>query len=118
MTRVMQIPDIAGRRYPAALADSFTPKAALFPFFKPDLMVAVADPHRPGHELSYYPGEITLRMADVVVINKVDSVDYAGIETVRRNVAAANLRATVIEAASTLEMDDPDLMRGKRVLAA
>jgi predicted GTPase len=88
-----------------------------FPFFQPDLLVTVADPHRPGHELSYYPGEITLRMADVVIINKVDSADPAGIATVRRNVAAANPRATVIEAASTLAMDDPDLVRGKRVLA-
>jgi predicted GTPase len=88
-----------------------------FPFFQPDLLVTVADPHRPGHELSYYPGEITLRMADVVIINKVDSADSAGIETVRRNVAYANPRATVIEAASTLAMDDPDLVRGKRVLA-
>ena len=88
-----------------------------FPFFKPDLLVTVADPHRPGHELAYYPGEITLRMADVVIINKVDSADYAGIETVRRNVALANPRAVVVEAASTLEMEDPNLVRGKRVLA-
>ena len=88
-----------------------------FPFFKPDLMVTVVDPHRPGHELSYYPGEITLRMADVVVINKIDSADYAGIETVRRNVAYANPRAVVVEAASTLDMEDPELVRGKRVLA-
>jgi predicted GTPase len=88
-----------------------------FPFYKPDLMVTVVDPHRPGHELAYYPGEITLRLADVVVINKVDSADYAGIEIVRRNVAFANPRAIVIEAASTLDMDDPTLVHGKRVLA-
>jgi predicted GTPase len=88
-----------------------------FPFFQPDLLVTVADPHRPGHELSYYPGEITLRMADVVIINKVDSADPAGIEAVRRNVACANPRATVIEAASVLALGDPDLVRGKRVLA-
>jgi predicted GTPase len=88
-----------------------------FPFYKPDLMVTVVDPHRPGHELSYYPGEITLRMADVVVINKIDSADYAGIEAVRRNAAFANPAAVVVEAASTLDMDDPALVRGKRVLA-
>jgi len=88
-----------------------------FPFFKPDLLVTVVDPHRPGHELSYYPGEITLRMADVVIINKIDSADPTGIETVRRNVAHANPRATVIEAASALTVDDPDLVHGRRVLA-
>jgi predicted GTPase len=88
-----------------------------FPFFRPDLLVTVADPHRPGHELSYYPGEITLRMADVVVINKVDSADLPGIEAVRRNVAYVNPRAAVIEAASALTIEDPALIRGKRVLA-
>ena len=88
-----------------------------FPFYKPDLLVTVVDPHRPGHELAYYPGEITLRMADVVVINKIDSADLAGIEAVRRNIRFANPGAIVIEAASTLDMDDPTLVRGKRVLA-
>lgn len=87
-----------------------------FPFYKPDLHVTVADPHRPGHELTYYPGEITLRIADVVVINKIDSADYAGIETVRHNIAAVNPDAIVIDAASTLEMDDPSVVKGKRVL--
>jgi predicted GTPase len=87
-----------------------------FAFYKPDLMITVVDPHRPGHELSYYPGEVTLRTADVVVINKIDSADYAGIETVRKNVAAVNPNATVIDAASTLEMEDPSLVKGKRVL--
>ena len=87
-----------------------------FSFYKPDLHVTVADPHRPGHELSYYPGEITLRMADVVVINKMDSADFAGIDTVRKNIAAVNPDAIVVDAASTLDMDDPSLVKGKQVL--
>lgn len=88
-----------------------------FSFFRPDLQVTVVDPHRPGHELSYYPGEVTLRMADVVVINKIDSADFAGIQTVRKNIAAVNPGATVIDAASALDMDDPSIVKGKRVLA-
>ncbi len=87
-----------------------------FPFFKPDLMVTVVDPLRPGHELAYYPGQATLRLADVVVINKIDSADYAGIETVRKNIASVNPHAIVVDAASTLEVDDPNLIKGKRVL--
>ncbi|GAG24627.1 unnamed protein product, partial [marine sediment metagenome] len=71
-----------------------------FSFYEPDLDVTVVDPHRAGHELRYYPGEVTLRVADVVVINKIDSADYAGIETVRRNIAAVNPDAVVIDAAS------------------
>ena len=87
-----------------------------FPFFKPDLMVAVADPHRPGHELSYYPGEITLRLADVVVINKIDSADFENIQTVRKNIEKVNPRAVVVDAASTIIVDRPEVIRGKRVL--
>jgi predicted GTPase len=87
-----------------------------FPFYKPDLHVTVVDPHRPGHELTYYPGEITLRLADVVVINKMDSADYAGIEAVRGNIAAVNPDAVVIDAASTLDMDEPSVVKGKQVL--
>ncbi|MGD2040461.1 MAG: cyclic 2,3-diphosphoglycerate synthase [Anaerolineae bacterium] len=87
-----------------------------FPFYKPDLHVTVADPHRPGHELAYYPGEITLRMADVVVINKMDSADFAGIDTVRKNIAAVNPDAIVVDAASTLDMEDPSVVKGKQVL--
>jgi len=78
-----------------------------FPFVKPDLMVTVVDPHRPGHELTYYPGEITLRRADVVVINKIDSADFANIQTVRKNVAFAAPNAIVIDAASTLSVANP-----------
>lgn len=88
-----------------------------FPFYQPDLQITVVDPHRPGHELMYYPGEISLRLADVAVINKIDSADAAGIQTVRRNIAAINPGATVIDAASTLDVDDPSVIKGKRVLA-
>jgi len=87
-----------------------------FPFFKPDLMVTVVDPHRPGHELSYYPGEVTLRLADVVVINKIDSADFANIQTVRQNIDAVNPKAIVVDAASTLSVTKPELIKGKRVL--
>ena len=88
-----------------------------FSFYKPDLTITVVDPLRPGHELTYYPGEVTLRLADVVVINKIDSADLANIETVRRNIAKVNPNATVIDAASALMMDNPSVVKGKRVLA-
>ena len=87
-----------------------------FPFYKPDLMVTVVDPHRPGHELSYYPGEVTLRLADVVVINKIDSADFENIQTVRRNIEQVNPKATVVDAASTLTVEKPEIIKGKRVL--
>jgi predicted GTPase len=87
-----------------------------FPFYKPDLMVTVVDPHRPGHELNYYPGEVTLRMADIVVINKIDSAGPEGIQTVRENIAKINPNATVIDGASPLTVDKPELIRNKRVL--
>jgi len=87
-----------------------------FSFYKPDLMVTVADPHRHGHELCYYPGEVTLRLADVVVINKIDSADYANIQTVRDNIAKINPKAIVVDAASTIRINAPDIVKGKRVL--
>ena len=87
-----------------------------FPFYKPDLMVTVVDPHRPGHELSYYPGEVTLRLADVAVINKIDSADFANIQAVRSNIARLNPKAVVIDAASTITAESPELIKGKRVL--
>ncbi len=87
-----------------------------FSFYASDLAITVADPHRPGHELRYYPGEVSLRRADVVVINKIDSADLAGIEEVRGNIAKVNPGATVVDAASTLRLEDPELVRGKRVL--
>ncbi|MCL1818864.1 MAG: cyclic 2,3-diphosphoglycerate synthase [Spirochaetaceae bacterium] len=87
-----------------------------FPFYHPDLMVTVADPHRPGHELSYYPGEVTLRLADVVVINKIDSADFENIQTVRNNIERVNPKAVVVDAASTISVEKPEVIRGKRVL--
>jgi predicted GTPase len=87
-----------------------------FSFYKPDLMITVVDPHRPGHELSYYPGEVTLRMADVVVINKIDSADFDDIQKVRNNIERVNPKATVVDAASTISVDKPEAIRGKRVL--
>ncbi|UCF56162.1 MAG: GTPase, partial [Deltaproteobacteria bacterium] len=87
-----------------------------FPFYKSDLHVTVVDPHRPGHELTYYPGEVTLRIADVVVINKMDSADAAGIQTVRRSIAAVNPGAIVVDGASTIKVEDPSVIKGKKVL--
>jgi len=87
-----------------------------FPFFKPDLMVTVADPHRPGHEVSYYPGEINLRIADVVVINKIDSAIPENIQKVRDSIARVNPGATVVDAASRIWVDNPDIIKGNRVL--
>ncbi len=86
------------------------------PFYKPDLHIVVADPHRAGHELSYYPGESNERMADVVVINKVDTADLADVALVRENVRKVNPGATIVEAASPIFLDDPSAIRGKRVL--
>jgi predicted GTPase len=87
-----------------------------FPFFKPDLMITVADPHRPGHEVSYYPGEINLRIADVVVINKIDSAIPENIQKVRDSIAKVNPGATVVDAASLIQVDNPDVIKGNRVL--
>ncbi|MCL2688822.1 MAG: cyclic 2,3-diphosphoglycerate synthase [Chitinispirillia bacterium] len=87
-----------------------------FSFYKPDLMITVVDPHRPGHELNYYPGEVTMRVADVVVINKIDSADFDNIQIVRQNIEKANPKAKVVDAASTISVDKPELIKGKRVL--
>ncbi|MCL2807296.1 MAG: cyclic 2,3-diphosphoglycerate synthase [Coriobacteriia bacterium] len=87
-----------------------------FSFYEPDLMITIVDPHRPGHELSYYPGEVTLRLADVVIINKIDSADYEGIQAVRANIEKVNPRAIVVDAASTLIVDRPEVIRNKSVL--
>ena len=86
------------------------------PFFKPDLHIVVADPHRAGHELSYYPGESNLRAADVVVLNKIDTADLANIAIVRENVRNANPTAIIVEAASPIFVENPDAIPGKRVL--
>ncbi|MFH1943124.1 MAG: cyclic 2,3-diphosphoglycerate synthase [bacterium] len=85
-------------------------------FYKPDLLIVVADPHRPGHEMMYYPGETNFRTADVIVINKMDTASREGVETVRQNIRMVNPGAIVIEAASPLFVDDPDVIRGKRIL--
>jgi len=87
-----------------------------FPFYKPDLNITLVDPHRAGHELNYYPSEVTLRLADVVIINKMDSAGPEGIQLVRDNVAKVNPKAVVIDAASPIRVDDPALIKGKRVL--
>ncbi|OFZ04248.1 MAG: GTPase, partial [Bacteroidetes bacterium RIFOXYB12_FULL_41_6] len=87
-----------------------------FPFYKPDLNITVVDPHRPGHELSYYPGEVTLRLADVVVINKMDTAAPEAIQTVRENIYKVNPTAIVVDAASPIAVDDPGIIKGKRVL--
>jgi predicted GTPase len=87
-----------------------------FSFYRPDLAITLVDPHRPGHEVGYYPGEVSLRTADVVVINKIDSADPAGVATVRANIALANPGAVVISANSALRVEDPSLITGKKVL--
>jgi predicted GTPase len=87
-----------------------------FPFYVSDLQIVVADPHRPGHEMSYHPGETNIRMADVFVINKVDTADAENVIKVRQNLRSVNPEAIIIEAASPLFVDDPAAIRGKRVL--
>lgn len=86
------------------------------PFYKPSLTITVADPHRAGHELAYYPGEVNFRTADVIIINKVDSADPKNIAVVERNAAAVNPSANIIKAESVLRVDTPELISGKRVL--
>ncbi|MEM0020934.1 MAG: cyclic 2,3-diphosphoglycerate synthase [Fervidicoccaceae archaeon] len=87
-----------------------------FPFIKPDLWIAVADPLRAGHELTYHPGETCFRSADVIVINKIDSAGLERIELVRENIRKYNSRAIVIEAASPIFAENYEMIRGKRVL--
>jgi predicted GTPase len=87
-----------------------------FPFYKPDLMITVTDPHRAGHELKYYPGEVTLRIADVVVINKIDTAGPDAIQIVRESIEKVNPDAIVVDCASPIRVDDSSLIKGKRVL--
>jgi predicted GTPase len=87
-----------------------------FPFYISDFKIVVADPHRPGHELSYHPGETNARSADVFVINKVDTASPESVMKVRENLRALNPGAQIIEAASPLFVDDPSAIQGKRVL--
>jgi len=86
------------------------------PFYRPDLLIVVADPHRPGHELRYHPGETNLRMADVVVLNKVDTAVHENVVAVQDSVRRVNPQAVLIKAASPIFVDDPAAVRGKRVL--
>ena len=87
-----------------------------FSFFKPDLNIVVADPHRAGDELTYYPSEINVRMADIVVINKQDTAELEKIEQVRRNIMQVNPDAKIIDSASPITVEHPELIRGRRVL--
>jgi len=87
-----------------------------YSFYKPDLTIGVVDPHRPGHELSYYPGEVVLRISDVVVINKMDSAPPEGVQVVRENIEKVNPEAVVVDGASPIRVDNPEVIKGKRVL--
>lgn len=87
-----------------------------FPFFKPDLAITIADPLRAGAELSYYPGEVNIRMANVIVINKIDTAEPAKTELVRQNIMKLNPKAIVVDCASPVSVADEQLIRGKRVL--
>lgn len=86
------------------------------PFYKPDLMICVADPHRPGHETMYHPGETNLRLADVIVINKIDTANGEDIEMVRSAISSINPNAIVIDAASPITVENHQLIRNKRAL--
>ena len=86
------------------------------PFYKPDLWITVADPHRPGHEIQYHPGETNLRWADVVVINKIDTADGEYINYVRANIQQYNPSAIIVDGASPISVEDASVIRGKRVL--
>jgi len=87
-----------------------------FSFYKPDLTIGIVDPHRPGNELHYYPGEVVLRTSDVVVINKMDTAPPEGIQIVRESIEKVNPSAIVIDGASPIRVDNPGVIRGKRVL--
>lgn len=86
------------------------------PFYKSDLVFTVVDPHRPGHELMYYPGNTSLRLADVIIINKVGSAKPENVRTVKQNISDVNSKAEIIEADSPISVDHPELIKGKRVL--
>ena len=86
------------------------------PFYKPDLHIVVADPHRAGHEIAYHPGEANLRMANVVIINKVDTADPKNVEQVRENIKSVNPKAVILDAASPITADKPELIKGRRAL--
>ncbi len=87
-----------------------------FSFYKPDLLITLADPHRPGHELSFYPGEVNTRAADIIIINKVNTAEKENIEIVKKNVLKVNPNAKIIEGISSVSSDDDSKISGKRVL--
>ena len=87
-----------------------------FSFYKPDLLITIADPHRAGHELIYYPGELNFRSADIIIINKVNTAKRGDIETVRKNIELANPKAKIIEGISSVFVEDEQKIKGKRVL--
>ena len=86
------------------------------PFYAPDLHITLVDPHRPGHELTYYPGQTNFLMADLLIVNKVETADQEGIDTVLQNCARHNPDATVVQCRSAITVDDPALIRGKKAL--
>lgn len=87
-----------------------------FSFYKPDLALTVVDPLRPGDEINYYPGEVSLKSADIAIINKIDSATIEGIETVTKNIKDLNEKAQIISAESKITVDNPELIKGKKVL--
>jgi len=87
-----------------------------FPFYKSDLEIVVVDPHRAGHEMAYYPGEVNFKRADVIVINKIDTANLEGVLKIRENIRRYNPKAIVVDAASPLFADKAEAIRGKRVL--
>lgn len=87
-----------------------------FSFYEPDLAVTVLDPHRPGHELKYYPGEVSLRLADVAIINKIDSASEEAVQIVENNIKFASPESIIVKAESKITVDQPELIAGKRVL--
>jgi predicted GTPase len=86
------------------------------PFYKPQLHMVILDPHRPNHEVNYYPGETNLMMADVLIINKIGTASRENVNKVRKNIEKTNPKATVIDADSTISVEDPSAIKGKRVL--
>jgi len=85
-------------------------------FYQSDLTIVVADPHRAGHEISYYPGAVNIHLADVVIINKIDTSSRLNIDLVRKNIVSINPQATIIEATSPISVEDESVIRNKRVL--
>ena len=86
------------------------------PFFRPDLHIVIADPHRAGHELTYYPGEVNVLLADIIIVNKVDSAKKEDVDLVMNNVRSINRKAVLIKAMSVITVENPELIKGKRVL--